>query len=163
MEIKGVSILEWWLTKWLHEHGFPLVKARVAADFQYDNDEQTIYFALAVTDEQDWKFLKFCQEVCGFPYECDNFILSFFHELGHYVTWYEWDEEEWDDYEAAKMILLSLNANIEDYFDLPIERFATDWGCTYIREHEAEINEWWRMVHKLIMNIYKQNNVEVEE
>lgn len=163
MNLKGVGILEWWLTKWLQNHGFPLVKAKVAADFQYSNDEQTIYFALAVTDRQDELFLKFCQDVCNFPYVCDNFILSFFHELGHYMTWYEWDEEEWDDYEAARMILLTLNAPIEDYFSLPIEQFATDWGCEYIRTHVEEIEEFWRVCQKLIMNIYKQNDVEVEE
>lgn len=51
MKLKCISTLEFYLTKWLHDHGFPGVKARVAADFQYDNDEETIYFALAVADE----------------------------------------------------------------------------------------------------------------
>lgn len=161
MELKGIEILEWWLTKWLKDHGFPLVKARAAADFQYDNNEETIYFALAIADKQDKAFLQFCQNVLNFPYECDNFIISFFHELGHYMTWYEWDEEEWEDYEEDKMYILTHELPIETYFELPIERFASDWGCTYIKEHQEDIEEFWRVCQKLLLNIYKLNNVEV--
>lgn len=159
MEIKGISTLEWWLTKWLHDHGFPSVKARVAADFQYDNDKETIYFALAVADEQDKKFLKFAQDFCVFPYDCDNFLLSFFHELGHHETWDWWSEEDWDGYQTAKNTINNNNYPIEMYFWLDIEYFATDWGCQYIVNHANEIEEFWRVCQKLLMNIYKQNGV----
>lgn len=162
MELKGISTLEWWLTKWLKNHGFPDVKARAAADFQYDNYEETIYFALAVPDEHDKKFIKFCQDHFSFPYDCDNFILSFFHELGHYVTWDDWDDDAWIRYFDSKDNLIANDAPIEDYFALPIEFWATCWGCVYIKSHAQEIEEFWRVCQKLIMNIYNINRVEVD-
>lgn len=159
MELKGVSILEYYLTKWLKDHGFPTVKARLAVDFQYDTEEEIIYFALAVTDNHDKEFLKFCQEELNFPFDYDNFIISFFHELGHYMTWPEWDEDELDDYFWARDYLSCLENSERDYYSLPVEIFATQWGCEFITTHQEDIEEFWRVCQKLIMNIYKQNGV----
>lgn len=159
MKLKCISTLEFYLTKWLHDHGFPGVKARVAADFQYDNDEETIYFALAVADEQDKKFLKFAQDKLDFPYDCDNFILSFFHELGHWATWYCWNENDWEDYFHDKELIAERKLPIEDYFSLPIEETATRWAIKQICTSPKEIEEFWRVCQKLLMNIYKQNGV----
>lgn len=159
MEIKGISTLEWWLTKWLHDHGFTDIKARVAADFQYCHDEKTIYFALATTDEQDKKFLEFLQFYFGFPFECDNFLVSFFHELGHNRTWDKWTDEDWCDYFTSKDLLISTNAPVEEYYQLPIEEEASAWCVGYIYWNVQEIKEFWRVCQKLIMNIYKQNGV----
>lgn len=162
IELKGVSTLEWWLTKWLREHGFPLVKARLAADFCYDHDEETIYFALGVADNHDKEFLKFCQDELDFPFDCDNFIISFFHELGHYMTFYEWSKDEWDDYFWAKDWLSCLENTERDYYSLPVEMFATRWGCDFIVANQEGIEEFWQVCQKLLMNIYKQNGVETE-
>lgn len=162
MEIKGISTLEWWLTKWLRDHDFKGLKARVAADFQYDNDEGTIYFALAVTDKQDEEFLKFCQEAFDFPFDCDNFILSFFHEVGHAETWEWFTDEEWDKYFDFKQALDNSTYDLRRYFHLEPEYEASEWGCNYIVSHQNEIEEFWRVCQKLIFNIYKQNNVEVD-
>lgn len=162
MSIKGISTLEYYLTNWLKDQGFPDVKARVAADFQYGPDEETIYFALAITEEQDKKFLTFCQEMMHFPYDCDNFILSFFHELGHHNTWELWSEIDWDYYNTAKEIINFAGLPVEEYFQLPQEWFATKWGCDYICKNVEKIEEFWRVCQKLLMNIYKQNGVEIE-
>lgn len=163
MEIKGITTLEWWLTKWLNEHDFPIVKARVATDFQYEDRTKTIYFALVSDSSLEANFLKFVQDTLSFPYDCDGFILSFFHELGHYMTFENWTETDWINYYLEKMCInLSSPCRNEEYWSLPIEHCATKWGCNYIVDNSNEIENFWRITKKLLMNIYKLNNMEVE-
>lgn len=157
MEIKGLPTLEWWLTKWLKDHDFKGLKARAAADFQYNNDEGTIYFALATIQDLDAKFQEFIQSNFDFPYNCDPFILSFFHEAGHAMTFEMWTDEEWDKYFET----IDNLSKEEIYFYLPQEYEASRVGAQYILSHTDEIKEFWRICRKLILNIYKLNGVEI--
>lgn len=159
VNIKGVSILEWWLTKWLAAAGFPMVKAKLGSDFLYCSDNSIIYFSLFTTETHDLDFLHFAQDEFNFPFDCDNFILSFFHELGHYMTYHEWSQKELNEYYLTKLYLSLFENSHLDYYKLPIEHLATDWACSYICNHQKEIEEFWRVCKKLLMNIYKQNNL----
>lgn len=163
MEIKGVSILEYYLTKSLHEWGFDDLKARAAADFMYDDIHHTIYFPFAVAIESNEEFQSFAHEQCGWRYiGSDPFILSFFHELGHWATWEDWTEEDWNSYHLAVKYINDYGLALEDYFSLPQEKSATQWAVRFIQNNEEEIEKWWRFVKKITNHIYKINNIETE-
>lgn len=163
MEIKGLPTLEWWLTKWLAAAGFPNVQVRVGGDFSYFPADNSIMVSLGVTEHHDL-FLKFIQDTFKFPFTCDDFIISFFHELGHVNTWNCFDEEERKHYYADKMYLACFEedwATLE-YFRLLPEFYASEWAVNYIVQHQDTIEEFWRICKKILMNIYKINGVEIE-
>lgn len=166
MELKGLSTLEWWLTKWLNNHGFEEVSARINSDFEYVFEDSIIYFAIALSSPvEDW-FYQFITANFDFPYTCDPFITSFFHELGHNQTYMDFTEDEWEKYLEDVDTITQMD-DTEDknmaYFSLPFEFAATEWAVRYIKDNEEEIKEFWRVCSKLLLNIYKQNNIEMED
>lgn len=163
MEIKGLSILEYYLTKSLHDWGFTDLKAQAAADFMYDNDTKTIYFPLVMAIDHNEEFQKWAEANCGWQYAtADPFILSFFHEVGHYVTWPLWGEEAWDSYYEAKDYINNYGLAVEDYFELPQEETATQYAVNFVHGHMYDCIEWWYWVKKILRHIYKINNIEAE-
>lgn len=156
---KGVPTLEWWLTKWLHEHGFPTLTARMSDSFQYDRGRNELLFSLYVCETLDRQFLEFCQERVGFPYKCDVFLLSFFHELGHHVTLDDFSTEEvckhldWANDPNAEL-------ELDDYWGSDIEFAATAWGCCFICDHADEIQNFWRIFSKLANNVIRVNGMK---
>lgn len=161
MRLKGVRELEKFLTGWLRAAGFTDVRARAAADFGYDPEDGIIYFSFGVTEKIDTLFLKFCQDELGFPYDCDNFIISFFHELGHHITYFDYSDKEWKEYYKRKKKLEDAPNSEYKYFSLPMEMAATRWGCSYIERHADLINDFWEQCQKLLMDIYRLNGVDV--
>lgn len=160
MELKGLSTLEWWLTKWLDTHGFEEVSARIGHDFEYDFEDSAIHFAIVLSSPvEDW-FYQFITSNFDFPYTCDPFITSFFHELGHNQTYMDFTENEWEKYLEDVNAIAQMD-DTEDknmtYFSLPFEFAATEWAVRYIKDNEDEVKEFWRVCSKLILNIYKQN------
>ena len=170
MEIKFLPTLEWWITKWLHEHGFEDVSARVNPDFEYDFETSSIGFPLALSANVEGWFYNFIIANFDFPYNCDPFITSFFHELGHDQIYMDFSEEEFEEYEKDKEDC-AIEVDDDDetrekkntsYFSLPFEYAATAWGVEYIKTHEDDVAEFWRVCSKMLQWIYKINNVEVD-
>lgn len=166
MELKGLPTLEWWLTKWLNTHGFEGVSARIGTDFEYDFEDSTIHFAVVLSSlVEDW-FYQFITSNFDFPYTCDPFITSFFHELGHDQTYMDFTEDEYEKYRKDVDDIAQMDDTKDKnmtYFSLPFEFAATEWAVQYIKENKEEIREFWRVCSKLILNIYKQNNIEMED
>lgn len=164
MELKGLPTLEWWLTKWLNTHGFEGVSARINTDFEYDFEDSAIGFAIVLSSQiEDW-FYQFITCNFDFPYTCDPFIISFFHELGHDQTYMDFTDDEYDEYLEDVDRITEMDDGEDKhmaYFSLPFESAATEWAVQYIKDNAEEIKEFWRVCSKLLLNIYKQNNVEM--
>lgn len=97
------------------------------------------------TTTQDLNFNLFFEKNLGCR-PCHRFIYSLFHEYGHAMTMRNFSDREITAYFAAKNYLLR---NIKDsdtrdfaYFNLPIERAASEWAVKYINEHYDELVEW---------------------
>lgn len=142
-----------YFNNWLKERGFDC-QCLFDTDFSFDYNNDVIYYAFAVPNSHDEMFLKLCQEIAPEIEQCDNFILSFFHELGHYVCQNNYTDEDWEEYDDILEEINSKEDFIEEdilnYYTCGIEISATCWACEYIVSHEEDISEWWNNTKNLI-------------
>lgn len=101
----------------------------MGSDFQADNIEETIYYAIAMMDEGAKSFRANFEKRFPVAKDFDIFTLSFLHELGHLET--EWDMVD-DTKERNK---IKGEKDSEKYYALHNERIATDWAGEYLNDH----------------------------
>ena len=104
----------------------------------YDNEREVINVDL--TDFNDMGFMRHLNEVhkCEFAYEYSLTLWSILHEIGHYYTLDDVEEDDEDD-RIALMLTTSKIANnkkIQDrYFNMPSEWTATEWAIQFIKNN----------------------------
>lgn len=157
--VKEIKDINNYLNNWLKENDFECC-ALFDVDFSFDCTNDIIYYSLIVPGDHDELFLKVCQEYKPEIGNCDNFILSFFHELGHYMTQDIFSEKEWEDYYSY----FAPDNDSDDsyylrYYKSPIEYEATMWACDYIVSNSDKVSEWWRGLQPLILDFYKENDI----
>jgi len=162
MILKGIEKLNEFVGQWLYQNDFD-VQVELSTDFSCDTITDTIYYALCVPQAHDTMFEKVFEEV-GLEYECDNFLLSFFHELGHIETECELTDEEIEISETKKA-LMEEKTNLSDndyweYYHLPDEILATTWATNFINENPNLIENFWCSFQKLVKDFYKENGIE---
>ena len=144
------------LDNWLKENGFDLT-TRFEQDFGYYHNSNVIAFGLLRTEMNEECFANFVDDLGG--YGCDEFgfINSFFHELGHHETY---DTISDRDYEYGQMVKAYLadkeeldRYDLYTYFNLPIERAATEWAVIYINDHTPEVMELGRKIRNIINEV----------
>lgn len=163
---KCIKKITRYLNNWLKENDFECL-ALYDLDFSFDCINDVIYYSFVVTGHHDELFLKICQEYKPEIGNCDNFILSFFHELGHFETQHLFTEKEWEDYDK----LIDSLGNKKDftdedylkYYKHPIEMEATMWACDYIVSNSDKVEKWWKDVKLLINEFYEHVGYENEE
>jgi hypothetical protein len=159
----GAGKLNRYLNTWLKDHGFECT-CEFDLDFNYDSLNELIHYTLIVPLDHDEMFIQVCKDCREELVDVDCFILSFFHELGHYATEGMWSAKDWEDYDKY---IDSLPTNMSDndfnyYYHYPIEIEATQWGCDYIVENQEEIKKFWAEFQPLIMEFYSLNKVELD-
>jgi hypothetical protein len=129
-----------------------------------------IRYALFVEDVQDEAFLTFAKSLAP-DIECDIFLLSLLHELGHHETEDDYDlDYQLDEYDrlcATMSLVRELDADNVDaiakialeYFQLPWEQAATEWALNYMRDNKAEVAAFWKKLSKAIKRVYRLNKV----
>jgi len=163
--LKGYRKIDKYLTDWCKKNGFN-VKCRLDTDFSYEEDTKTIYYALVIPQAHDELFYDICKTFMPDVEKCDNFLLSFFHELGHHQTQdYFFDEEMYDYFDFLDTFDNKKKLTKKDYkryYYHPVEISATEWGCTYINNNLIKIKDFFDGLVPLIMNFYKVNKVELD-
>jgi len=142
------------LDTWLKDNGFDLT-TRFEQDFAYYHNENVIAFGLLTTEKTEECFSDFVSDLGG--YDRLGFLNSFFHELGHHETY---DDISDRDYEYGQMVKAYLadkeeldKYDLYTYFNLPIERAATEWAVIYINDHTPEVMELDQKIHEIIVDI----------
>lgn len=147
------------LNKFLVENDFDCY-AELGEDFAYYDAKSLITYALIIPVDNDKWFFEYATSL-GLKYDCGNFILSFFHEIGHSETLHlledEEEEEIWkvknnltfEEFEKSKE-----KANI--YFDLPDEKLATQWAVDYINENVGKVRELSNKLEIAVNGFYKK-------
>lgn len=151
---KAITEIKNILDTWLKENGFDLT-TRFEQDFGYYHNENVIAFGLLTTGRTDECFGIFIEDLGG--YGNYGFLNSFFHELGHHETY---DDISDRDYEYGRMVKAYLadkeelnDYDLYTYFNLPIERAATEWGVAYINDHLPEVLKLNRKIHNIVDEI----------
>lgn len=162
-ELKGIDVIDSAINKWLADNEFDCI-ATMGPEFAYYHSDSLIHYALWFDKETEPWFVEVMDE-CGLNYNCDSFILGFFHELGHNMTMDFLDDEDYE-YSLAEITRIEDEGadGREDnmtYFHLPLEIEATQWAVDYINNHSDKVAEFWDAVKDCIHNFYKINMVEI--
>jgi hypothetical protein len=142
------------LDTWLADNDFDLT-TRFEQDFGYYHSENVIAFGLLTTERNDECFSNFVNDLGGNGEL--GFLNSFFHELGHHETY---DDISDRDYEYGRMVKAYLadkeelnEYDLYTYFNLPIERTATEWAVAYINDHTPEVVELNEKIRDIVDKI----------
>ena len=124
--------------------------AMLGEDFAYWISDNTITYALLISDQHEDTFLKFVKEL--FPeIHADIFLWSLLHELGHNETNDDFDDKDHQEY---RNFINRQDITDEEYYSCPIELAATLWAGEYIQNHIDEIARLWEQIAAAIQEIY---------
>lgn len=164
----GVKQLNKFLNTWLSAHEFECT-VEFDNDFSFDSVNDIIHYSFVLCDLHDSLFKEVCVECNGGVADCGNFVLSFFHELGHFNTLHIFTDSEWERYEnqrtaIEKSLIGNKDENTEkilykQYYKNPIELEATQWGCDYIVSHYDEVQEFNKNFQDIYIKFLNENGV----
>jgi hypothetical protein len=125
-------------------------------DFGYYTASNRIEYSFTVPDQHEKTFMNFVNK--NFPrIDANPFLWSFLHELGHHETEDNFNEEQWNQY---RHFIRNCNDDYT-YYNLPIERAATEWAANYMITHEDEVRKLWYKLVPIILAFYKDMEVNV--
>ena len=163
--LKGKKQINRIMNNYLRKFG---LKAFLDTDFAAYMEDKEVGYALMVADASDKYFIPFCESIDK-DVKADVFLLSIFHEIGHHMTWDNFSDAQKDKGWAAKEIIEQIIKETDDkeviarenynYFNLPEERAATEWGLNYIKTHADEVAGLWRRLQPAIIRFFKKNHL----
>lgn len=128
-------------------------------DFAYYYTSNYITYTLVCSEIDNRCFMEKVHKIAP-NLNCDIFLASFFHELGHHMTIEDLDEEELTYSEIMKKYINEWDFTREEanrfYMVLSDEDAATRWGCQYMIEHSAEVTKLWEELQPTIMQVYME-------
>lgn len=143
--LEGVKVINDYLNRWLIDNHFDCT-VKFGTDFSYDYLNDIITYSFMVADTFDKEFIKVCKFCREEINTADTFILSFFHELGHFETQAIFTDAEWKNYDKlCKKLSKKKKPKIKDYKKYwyhPVELEATRWACDYIVNNKEKIDIW---------------------
>lgn len=125
-------------------------------------DDNTIQYSILITDEFNESFKEFADSL-GFPKDIEIFVLSILHELGHsqtidFVPKYI----RITDHIIKKIYSLLIKIHYKwidklayKYYNLYVERIATEWAVEYARKHRRSLLEFQKETAKQLNTIYE--------
>lgn len=142
--IKSEYKLNSYLHSWFQANcGFDL-EFKLGTDFDYNYVEDLIHYAFVVPNDHDKMFFNVCKEIAPELEQCDNFLLSLFHEVGHYITQEDFDDDVWGDYDAKS----DWGNDYDGYYHHPIEYEATRAGIELMMDNADKIPEMLKTIQK---------------
>ncbi len=164
-ELKGIAKINHFLNEFLLEFD---VSVCLGLDFGYSMSHHVIEYALAVTEKEDKFFMDNFHRLAP-DIKCDTFLISFLHELGHHMTMPHLSPEDLH----CQKIVGELQDELDEegiteekereihqkYYNLPIEKVATEWAINYMRENTEKIAHFWKGFQEIVQEFYKINNI----
>ena len=162
-KLKGLKRVNRIINEFLDQFG---LTAQLESEFSYWRDDFHIGYALAVVDAADKYFLPFCEHIDN-RVKADAFLISLMHEVAHHFTQFNFSDEEWERTDEIKEhISIQLTKNPDKaakwnniYFNLSVEKAATEWALNYMATHSEEVAEFWAELQPAIMRFYRKNGL----
>ena len=142
--IKAEKELNQFLHNWFLSNCDFDLDFELGTDFDYTYVDDKIHYAFVIPDAHDKMFFEVCKEIAPELEQCDNFLLSLFHEVGHYITQEDFDDDVWDDYDAKS----DWGNDYNGYYHHPIEYEATRAGIELLMDNADKIPEMLRTIQK---------------
>lgn len=92
----------------------------------------------------------------GLKFDCGDFILAFFHELGHSETIDLLEDDEIRFSQNKKRFLQNNMEDYETYMRLPDEFSATSWAIDYINNNFEKVKIFAKKLEKEFLKIIEE-------
>lgn len=114
---------------------------------EVDIPETTIYIGKQSDKESEWDFIKFANQINPNCKYINPFLLTILHEIGHIKTWNQKDDDERSAINTALEIaynkkLIKYKTYCNMYFNIPLERKATEWAINFALSHLDLIDKY---------------------
>lgn len=164
-DLKGIEKVNQIIDSFVNQFG---LRSEMGTDFSYYYPINKITWSFFMTEESNKSFEKFVENT--FPdINCNTFIWSLLHEIGHHETIDNWTGDE-------QYIFDSMKEDLEDrlleekefdicteYYSVPDELEATTWAAEYIRDHEPELRSFWDKFQVAANEFAELNEVNIDE
>ena len=149
------------LNDWLVKYEFEVRVLGDYSDFQWRWDTNEIVYSFLAPEHTVTVWNEFLDEL-GCNYIIDQFFSSFLHEVGHSITYWDFEEDELDEYfDDVAWIQESDESSFSEgslrtYFNLPVEIAATRWAVRFINDNAEAVRELVNSVQPLIQEYYAE-------
>lgn len=167
-ELKGFEIIDTIINNFTSKWG---IDAEIGIDFAAWPREKRVSYALVVIEDEH-KWFEDSISIIDPDITCDPFLSSILHEIGHIETFQSIDENDLEDclstiadleYRALSDISKEELHEINKlYFEVPIEKKATEWAIQYMREHTKEVTQFWSILQPALLNFYLINEIDLK-
>ena len=154
--LKGINEINNILNDFLEEFD---CTADVAEDFEYLYAESLIHYSFVISEKGEKEFIESVNRHNPIV-NCDTFLWSLLHELGHHETIDDLSDNEYADSQIMKDFVEFGIVPTDIYYYCPDEVAATAWAVQYANSHIDLLQDLWNRLQPAIMNFYKINNVE---
>ena len=160
-KLKGVRKLNKVVNAFAKQFG---VKFHLGTQFEISNTTNDAWYAVVLSDNYTEYYRSSVKEISN--ENIPIFLMSFLHEIGHYVTKEFFTEDEMDDEWLMKDEIQekydgeACKEYAYEYFSLPMEQEATNWGVAYFKLHAKECMEFYNKFLTELYHFFKINHVE---
>lgn len=115
------------------------IKVRIGKVFECDTDRMTVWLPLKNDKQSNAMFKAWYENHFNETLsEKDLLYISALHEVGHIMTWtQELEDERTEKYNLMQVAhnyqLMSTQELNRQYFEIPMELIATEWGRNYYK------------------------------
>lgn len=161
MNLKGVKKLDKAITKMVRAYICDDIRCHFNTEFAVV--DENVYYSLFVDERTDNIWRAWLKDTYGDRFDDDfsTFVLSFLHEIGHYFTMDDFD----DALEEKAGLVIDFDVATDEeiveknhtYWELPIEKAATDWAIDFYNDYKEEMKIFYRDLMAIIGDFYRKN------
>lgn len=167
MELKGIRTLNKKVTALVHEYICDEIeRCKFTTEFCMGADD-VLYFSLFEDEMTNNIWYQWLKATYGKRFR-DSFsllVLTFLHEVGHFYTIEDFDDEYEETARAKVSLAVDLDVDTFEeiveknfaYWELPIEKAATDWAIDFYNDHEEELKNFYIRLITAIHEFYNTN------
>lgn len=163
MELKGVEKVNNVINEFVRQF---YLESEMGEDFSYYYPINKITWSFLMTEDSNRAYKTFLNK--HFPdIDCNIFVWSILHEVGHHETIDEWDGDDQYEFDIKKENLEQRLVEEDEfkvcseYYEIPDEMKATTWAAEYIREHKEEIDAFYEKFKKVVYEFVELNDVDL--
>lgn len=135
--------------------------AEFSNDFSYCPEDNEITFTILYSERADRLFREYIKS--HFSFEVPNlFMMSLLHEVGHAMTLFTFSKTEMENAHHAKELIENdlkeedTDETFSKYFDLDIEKVATEWAVNYYRSNSEKIEDFYLKFEKTLHQAFTE-------
>ena len=130
--------------------------------FCYHPTEEIIAITLFEDNTANAEWKQYLKETFDFDLTRENlFAMSILHELGHHYTVDYFENDEWIEQATEKALGdLTGSARQQAYFNLPIEKVATEFAVKVYNANERDMRAWNHRLNCAVRHFEKLHSVK---